>query len=145
MSADQIFQITNSLALLGWLILVFTPFWKQADKFLIGIMVTLLAIAYAWLIFASFKPADFQSFSTIEGIMKLFTNKTMVAAGWVHYLAFDLMTGLFIRKNAALHGINHWFTVPCLFFTFMLGPVGLLMYFLLRWIITRQYFADNYA
>jgi len=145
MSADQIFQITNSMALLGWVILIFTPFWKQADKFLISIMVTLLAVAYAWLIFSSFKFADFKSFSTIEGVMQLFTDRNMVTAGWVHYLAFDLMTGLFIRKNAALHGINHWLTVPCLFFTFMLGPIGLLLYLLLRWIITRQYFAENFA
>jgi hypothetical protein len=145
MTADQIFQYTNTLAMLGWIILIFMPFWKQSDKVIIGIFITLLAIVYAWMILSSFKLSDFQSFSTLDGVMKLFDDKNMVVGGWVHYLAFDLMTGLFIRKNAAMHGINHWLTVPCLFFTFMLGPFGLLLYLLLRWIITRQYFAENYA
>lgn len=145
MSPDQIFGISNTIAMVGWLILIFTPFWKQADKVIIGLFITLLAIVYAWLIFSSFKPADMQSFSTLNGVMALFGDKTMVTAGWVHYLAFDLMTGLFIRKNAVMHGINHWLTVPCLLCTFMLGPIGLLLYLILRWIITRQYFADNYA
>jgi hypothetical protein len=65
-------------------------------------------------------------------------------AGWVHYLAFDLMTGLFIKRNALKHGISHWLLIPCLFLTFMFGPIGLLLYFLIRLIITKQYFADNY-
>jgi hypothetical protein len=76
--------------------------------------------------------------------MELFKNRTLVTAGWVHYLAFDLLTGIFIRKNAQKHGINHWLIVPCLLFTFMLGPIGLLLYLLLRWVITKNYFANNY-
>jgi hypothetical protein len=34
--------------------------------------------------------------------------------------------------------------IPCLFFTFMMGPVGLLMYLLVRFVKTKHYFADNY-
>jgi hypothetical protein len=123
---------------------MFLPFWPNRDKFIIGIIVTLFAIVYTWLIISSFDPSGFKSFSTLDGVMGLFTNKTMVAAGWVHYLAFDLMTGIFISRNARLHGINHWITVPCLFFTFMLGPIGLLLYLVVRLIATRKYFAENF-
>jgi len=144
MTPDKIFELCNSIAMVGWLILMFLPFWPNRDKFIIGIIVTLFAIVYTWLIISSFDPSGFKSFSTLDGVMGLFTNKTMVTAGWVHYLAFDLMTGIFISRNARLHGINHWITVPCLFFTFMLGPIGLLLYLAVRLIATRKYFAENF-
>ena len=144
MTPDKIFSICNSIALAGWLILMFLPFWHNRDRFVVGIIVTLFCIVYTWLIINSFDPAGFKNFSTLNGVMELFTNKTMVTAGWVHYLAFDLMTGVFIFRNARLHGINHWITVPCLFLTFMLGPVGLLLYLVIRMIATRKFLAENF-
>jgi len=144
MTPDKIFSICNSIALAGWLILMFLPFWHNRDRFVVGIIVTLFCIVYTWLIINSFDPAGFKNFSTLNGVMELFTNKTMVTAGWVHYLAFDLMTGVFILRNARLHGINHWITVPCLFMTFMLGPIGLLLYLIIRMIATRKFLAENF-
>ena len=76
--------------------------------------------------------------------MELFTNKVAVTSAWVHFLAFDLMVGIWIKKNAMKHGISHWLLIPCFFFTFMIGPMGLLIYLLIRWIKTKQYFAANY-
>jgi hypothetical protein len=34
--------------------------------------------------------------------------------------------------------------LPCLLVTFMLGPIGLLLYLLIRVVKTKQYFASNY-
>lgn len=144
MSIDQIFSISNNLALAGWLVLlIISPFWFNADKLIIGIIVTLLAIVYTWLIAQSFHADDFAKFGSLDGIMELFTNKTAVAAGWVHYLAFDLMLGTWIKKNAEKQGIPHWVLIPILLCTFMLGPFGLLLYLLVRFIKTKQYFAEN--
>ena len=144
MSPSAIFQICNAIALIGWIILVLMPFWFQSDKFIIGTIVTLFCIVYAWLVVTHFHLEDFQKFNSVDGVMELFTQPPVVVAGWVHYLAFDLMTGLFIKRNAIKHGISHWLVIPCLLFTFMLGPIGLLLYLLVRLIFTKQYFADNY-
>jgi len=144
MNPNEIFQICNTIALIGWIILILMPFWLQSDKVIIGIIVTLFCIIYTWLIFSNFHLSDLQRFNTVNGVMQLFTQPAVVVAGWVHYLAFDLMTGLFIKRNALKHGISHWLLIPCLFLTFMFGPLGLLLYFLIRLIITKQYFADNY-
>lgn len=145
MSPDSVFQTCSTIAMVGWIVLlIISPFWSSFDKFLIGIIITLFAIVYAWLIFQVFTPGDFEKFSSLNGVMELFTDKTAVTAGWVHYLAFDLLTGIWIKKNAQKYNIHHLILVPCLLLTFMLGPIGLLLYLLVRSIKTKQYFAANY-
>jgi heme A synthase len=145
MSPDTIFQICSTIAMIGWLLLIIvSPFLQGIDKFLISVIITLFCIVYAWLIFQVFSPADMKSFGSLDGVMTLFQNKTLVTAGWVHYLAFDLMTGIWIKKNSMKYGISHWILIPCLFFTFMLGPLGLLLYLLIRTIKSKQYFAENF-
>ena len=145
MSPDSIFQTCSTIAIVGWIaLLIISPFWSGFDKFLIGIIITLFAIVYAWLIFQVFAPGDFEKFGSLNGVMELFTNKTAVTAGWIHYLAFDLLTGIWLKKNALKYNIHHLILIPCLLLTFMLGPIGLLLYLLVRWIITKHYFAANY-
>ncbi len=145
MTPDSIFQLSNTIALLGWLVLVIaSPFWVSFDKLLIGIVVTLFALTYFWLLAQNFKFSDMEKFSTLDGVMELFTSKIAVTTAWLHFLAFDLMAGIWIKKNAVQHGIKHWILLPCFFFTFMIGPVGVLLYLLIRFVHTKQYFADNY-
>src|SRR5688572_9315279 len=146
MTPDAIFLVCSGLAAFGWLVLIIaSPLWQQADKFLVGIVITLLCIVYAWLIFSHFNFADASKFSSLDGVMSLFTDKTLVTAGWVHYLAFDLMTGIWIKKNSMKYGISHILAVPCLLLTFMLGPIGLLLYLLIRSFKSKEYFAENYS
>ena len=145
MSPDSVFQTCNTIAILAWIVLlILSPYWSGFDKFLIGIVITLFALVYAWLIFLSLGFDDFGKFGSLNGVMELFTDKTAVTAGWVHYLAFDLLTGIWIKKNAQKYNIHHLIIVPCLLLTFMLGPLGLLLYLLIRLIKTKQYFASNY-
>jgi hypothetical protein len=56
----------------------------------------------------------------------------LLAAGWVHYLAFDLFVGAWIAERGAALGLPHWQLVPVLLLTFMFGPAGLLAFILLR-------------
>ena len=145
MHPDTIFQFCNTLALVAWLVLLLiSPLYQGTDQVLIGVVIALLSIIYVWLITQSLSFTDFEKFSTLDGLMTLFTSKTAVTAGWVHYLAFDLLAGIWIKNNANKHGIGHGLIVPCLVFTFMMGPLGLLLYLLLRWLITRTYFSANF-
>ena len=143
MSADQLFSYANTFALPGWIVLAISPYWKAADRFVVGIVVTLLSALYMYLLATNFQPGDFRSFGSLDGIGRLFQNKTLLLAGWVHYLAFDLMTGLFIIRNGRRHGIPHLLALLCAFGAFMMGPAGLLLYLIIRFIKTRQYFAAN--
>ncbi len=143
MNADQLFSIANAAVLPGWAALAFLPLWKGADRFVVGVVVTLLALLYICLLAASFHPTDFRAFGTLDGISGLFQKKLVLLAGWVHYLAFDLLTGLFIVRNARTHKVPHLLALGCAFGAFMMGPAGLLLYLIIRLIRTKKYFASN--
>jgi hypothetical protein len=68
------------------------------------------------------------SFSTLAGVAMLFSNPWILLAGWVHYLAFDLLIGTWEARDARERRVPHWLLIPCLFLTFMFGPVGWLLY-----------------
>jgi hypothetical protein len=78
-------------------------------------------------------------FDTLANVKLLFGKDEAVLAGWIHYLVFDLFTGMWICNDGDKRGINRWILLPCLVFTFMLGPTGLLIYTLIRFIHLKQY------
>ncbi len=137
MKAEQIFSIANLIAMLGWLLLAVAPRWVVTRKLIIsGVILLLLAVAYLILITIFFGKAE-GGFGSLPDVMKLFTNEWVVLAGWIHYLAFDLFVGSWEVEDAGARGISHWFVIPCLFFTFMFGPVGFLMYHILRFFLSK--------
>jgi hypothetical protein len=140
----SIFSLCNGLALLSWIYLAIFAYRPMTYKILLGVCVALLCVAYSVLVFRTLQPADFEKFNSLEGAASLMQLPGAALVGWIHYLAFDLMVGLFVAANAARHGIPQWAILPCLLFTFMAGPVGLLLYLLLRWFYTRSYFAENF-
>jgi hypothetical protein len=143
MAHEQIFSVCSTLAMAGWIILIFLPFWRNRDSYVFGILVVILSIVYAALLLPGFSGETFKSFGTLEGVSQLFTDKQMLLAGWVHYLAFDLLAGIYIIRNAAANNINHWITTPALAATFVAGPVGLLLYTLIRVIRTKSFFTGS--
>jgi hypothetical protein len=68
------------------------------------------------------------AFSSLEGIKVLFANDTALVAGWIHYLAFDLFVGTYIVQKGVETQIPRWLFTLCLPFTFMFGPLGLLIF-----------------
>jgi hypothetical protein len=87
----------------------------------------MLAASYSVLaaVFIGRGPGDFTS---LAGVSALFANPWLLLAGWIHYLAFDLLTGVWDVRDAARRGVPHWLVVPCLVLTFLLGPAGWLLY-----------------
>lgn len=143
MSPDSIFRLSSTLALAGWIGLLAFYQTTWIGKVLTGTIIAFLCLLYTWLIASNLAVFEAESFSSLDHIARLFKSREALLAGWIHYLAFDLFTGIYIVNNARLHGIGFWPLLPCLFFTFMLGPVGLLLYLLLRWFQSKQYFTDT--
>jgi hypothetical protein len=62
----------------------------------------------------------------------VFSSQGKLLGGWLHYLAFDLFVGRWMIDDALELKRSRWVVLPCLLFTFLCGPVGLLLYFALR-------------
>ena len=147
MDFESLFSISSNMAMIGWLLLIFVPNWKYTKPIVqYGLIAVLLSLVYTYLIF--FAPGgsmDLSSFGSLEGVMGLFTDPKSVLAGWVHYLAFDLWVGSWEVGDAHKRGINRWLLIPCLLCTFMLGPVGLLLYLGLRALMTKSIAHENFG
>jgi hypothetical protein len=143
MSNETIFSIASGIALISWLILIIFAYKPWVAKILLGVPIALLCVTYLLLVFQTLQPADFEKFNTLAGVTSLMSVPGAALVGWIHYLAFDLMTGLYIATNASKLGIRQLLIIPCLLATFMLGPVGLLLYLLIRWAHTQHWFSYN--
>ena len=135
LSPDFLFSVANPIAMLGWALLVLAPRWRVTRWVVLsGALPLLLAVAYALLIGSHYlgPHASEGGFSSLGGVAAMFRNPWALLAGWVHYLCFDMCLGIWESLDARRRGVPHGLLVPCLLLTFLLGPVGLLLYAALR-------------
>ncbi len=129
LSPDLAFRAGNLLALAGWIALALSPpsrRWTPRVWQLTGLgLPLLLALAYVALLLGHWGPGGFGSLAEVR---QLFDSPGLLAAGWLHYLAFDLFVGTWIARDAAQRGLAHAAVLPCLALTFLFGPAGLLAY-----------------
>ncbi len=133
MTASDVFSIANTMALPMWFLMIIVPKWK-VTRFLIDykIIPLLLAVVYAIYIVIAMLDGPAMDFGSLESVMTLFTSEEAVLAGWVHYLVFDLLVGMWMLDQNKELKIHQLIMVPCLFLTFMLGPVGFLLFMGIR-------------
>lgn len=128
----QVVQTGNMMAMIGWLILIVGPRRIQlicwVPKYVIP---GLLSAVYSGLMLANFFETK-GGFGSLSEIQLLFTSDPILAAGWLHYLAFDLFIGAWIARSADEAQISRIIQVPILVATFMFGPMGLLLFLLTR-------------
>ena len=146
---EEIFRAANTYALISWLILVVAPGREKVLTLLFYFGSGLLALTYAGLIIplmtgwidpgaiagAKDTPANF---TTLPGVMALFDTRGGATIGWIHYLAFDLFVGIWIARDADRRGMNRILQVPVLLLVFLFGPMGLLLYIILRQIVGQK-------
>ena len=142
MKPETLFQICNSAAPIGWLLMAVAPRWIWTKKIVLsGLYPLVLALVYLGIITVHFGESE-GDFNSLAGVTKLFENPYALTAGWIHYLAFDMFIGAWEITDSQKHSISHWLMIPCLFLTLMFGPIGLLAYFLIRWTKTKQLLHD---
>ena len=92
MSIESLFGLASSMVLPAWAALLFAPSrWRVAPRLVCAIVLALAAI-YTGLILAFWAQAS-GDFKSLDGIARLFDHRGLLLAGWVHYLAFDLLIG----------------------------------------------------
>lgn len=131
MKNETIFLLVNIAVLPGWLMLLLAPKWRWTQRVAMVTIPILLALVYIALFIVNFNGLHL-NFKSLGAVEYSFQSPGLVLVGWVHFLAFDLFVGAWIVRDARRLKLLHLAVIPCLLLTFLMGPVGLLIYLVLR-------------
>ncbi len=131
MTPEDGFRLANLLALAGWLALI-AGIVLRRDALRVSvawrIVPVMLAVAYLALLVGAPREGTGGGFGTLAAVAALFESRWALLAGWIHYLCFDLMVGCWIAAEVLRRGMPRWVLVPALPLTFLLGPLGLVVF-----------------
>ena len=137
---ETIFTLSNLFVLPFWALMIFLPHWRWTQRIMRTLWpVVVLAGVYTVLLLTQIGGVAGSLLNpTLDGIAGLLGTSAGAAVGWVHFLAFDLFVGRWAYLDSRERGISAWLVSPTLFFVFMAGPLGLLLYLAVRWLSQRQ-------
>ncbi|KAA9327059.1 DUF4281 domain-containing protein [Hymenobacter busanensis] len=135
LTPEFLFSLANTAVLPAWLLLAVVPRWVVTRKVVrSGALPLLLAAGYAALLLVHYlgPHATEGGFNSLGDVAALFRDPWALTAGWVHYLCFDLLVGIWEVRDAERRGLPRILLLPALLLTFLVGPFGLLLYAGLR-------------
>jgi hypothetical protein len=129
-----LFTLTFPLAAPFWALMILAPGWSVTRR-VIGspLIVVPPMLVYAALVLPQFATV-FAAVASPElpGVAALLSTPVGAAAGWAHFIAFDLFVGRWIYLDSRERGIHPLIAAPVLVLTILLAPLGLLAHLLLR-------------
>tara|TARA_B100000902_G_C26440998_1_gene496055 strand:- start:169 stop:471 length:303 start_codon:yes stop_codon:yes gene_type:complete len=75
---------------------------------------------------------NFELYFGINYVTELFSDKSFLMMFWVHFVSINLFTGGWIVKDSQKLGINKILLIIPLTLTYLIGPLGLFIYWLIR-------------
>ncbi len=129
-----LFMLTFVVAAPFWALMILLPHWSWTKR-IIGspLIVVPPLLIYAVLVLGSLTevlPAV--ASPTLDGVRDLLGTADGAAAGWAHMIAFDLFVGRWAYLDSRDRAIPALVMAPVLLLTILLGPIGLLVYLLVR-------------
>jgi hypothetical protein len=136
MGVDKLFSLASTAALVGWLALALAPVQRSTMVLVARFVAAILCGAYAVFLITGLVSGgglpEGAGFSSLAGVRVLLASPQALLAGWVHYLAFDLFIGSWEAENAPASGVPHALLLVCLALTLFAGPVGLLLFLVIK-------------
>lgn len=142
----MILQIGNLAVLPFWFMMIFLPQVGWARRIITSpFMIVIPSALYLWMSVllysgqttSSMSLADFATL-TPETLAALFSDPYLAVLGWMHYLAFDLWVGRWIYLDGIERGVHPVLRGVAMLFTFLLGPIGYLLYLLFRSLFSKR-------
>jgi hypothetical protein len=128
------------LVLPFWALLILLPRWRWTGRIMRSPLVSAApALIYAALVLprlGTIWPAIARP--TLTGVAALLGSPEGATIAWVHFLAFDLFIGRWIYLDSQERRLSALLTTPVLFLTLMLGPLGFLLYLVIRAVATSR-------
>jgi hypothetical protein len=142
---DSLFSLAGGAALVGWGVLAASTLsgFRNLRRIVPGLLVPVgLGVAYVVLMIVGF-PRSSGGYGDLDSVARLFEDRTLLLAGWIHYLAFDLLVGVYLAEQNEAVGIPRLLMLPVFAATFLFGPAGFLLFQALRGVAGRRPLASG--
>jgi len=135
---ETLYYWVNFGVLPFWLILIFFP-QSHLSRYLVTSIfpIFVLSGAYIFILYKSFLSSydfdeNFNLYLGIDNISELFSDKYFLTMFWIHFISINLFTGGWIVKDSQKLAINKILLIIPLIVTYLIGPLGLFIYWLIR-------------
>ena len=135
---ETLYYWVNIGVLPFWLILIFFPNSNISRYFVTSIFpILILGGSYIFILYKSYLNSydfinNFTLYLGINNLSELFTDKSYLLMFWIHFVSINLFTGGWIVKDAQKFSINKFLLALPLVIIYLIGPIGLFIYWLIR-------------
>ena len=135
---EMIYLWLNLGVLPFWFILIFFPQSKICNFFVISIFpFVILGMIYIYLIYDFYVSgynflSNFNLYLGIDELRSLLTDTSLLIIFWLHFIAINLFCGSWIVNDSQKFIISKILVFFPLIITYFIGPVGILIYWLIR-------------
>ena len=127
-----------------WLLLVFFPKSHLCRYVATSIFpILILSGVYVFMIYKSYLNSydfdgNFSLYLGLDYISELFSNNTFLMMFWIHFISINLFVGGWIVKDSQKIFVNKFLVGISLIITYLIGPIGLLIYWFIRIFYTKS-------
>tara|TARA_B100000963_G_scaffold206099_1_gene179501 strand:+ start:201 stop:674 length:474 start_codon:yes stop_codon:yes gene_type:complete len=144
---EEIYNFFTIETLYYWVNLGILPFWiiliifpkSNLCRYLVTSVfpILLLSGVYIFMIYKSYLSSynfesNFKLYLGINELSELFANNSYLMIFWIHFISINLFTGGWIVKDSQKFSVNKFLLSIPLIITYLIGPVGLFLYWLIR-------------
>ena len=135
---ETLYYWVNLGVLPFWIILIFFPKSNLCRYLVTSIFpILLLSGAYILMLYKSYLisynfESNFKLYLGINELSELFTDNSYLMIFWIHFISINLFTGGWIVKDSQKFSINKILLSLPLLITYLIGPIGLFLYWLIR-------------
>ena len=164
---EMIYQVTNIGVIPLWLLIIFVPHSKITQGLTNNLFIPLImAFTYGYLILEQIYPSgifsdvvkkdptgllngfkhnpfdvlnNFKLYLGLDELMILMDDTLFILIFWIHFLVISLFLGVWIANDAIKYNINKFIVCFPLILTYFSGPIGLILYLILRLLIAQRF------
>ena len=135
---ETLYMWINLGVLPFWFILIFFPQSHICRFFVTSILpIVILSGAYIFVLYKSYLngydfDGNFSLYLGLDELSRLFEDNLYIMIFWIHFIAINLFTGGWIVKDSQKFYINKILLAIPLIITYLIGPVGLFIYWLIK-------------
>jgi len=143
-TVEMLYYWVNLGVLPFWLILIIFPNSNLSRYFVTSIFpILILSGSYVFILYKSYLNSydfidNFSLYLGIDRLSDLFTDRSYLMMFWIHFISINLFTGGWIVRDSQKLSINKILVSIPLVITYLIGPIGLFFYWLIRIFYTKS-------